>query len=243
MCLIFTHPLKKGLSFATTPIFARLLTKEDFGSYSNFTVWLSICAVVCTLNLKSSIFRARYDFEDDFDGYISSVTFLGTLSTAAFYGAVILFPAFFSDLLKIDLIYLHVMFIELLFAPSLSILQAKHRILQRYKIQVAISILESLACSFFSVLMVFLLKDKLFARIVGGEVPDILIYIVVFIFIMIRGKKLVCAEYWKFAAAYSIPIIPHLLSNIILLILKIHKNWIIRFQILKVLFPHIWIQC
>ncbi|MCR4591454.1 MAG: oligosaccharide flippase family protein [Lachnospiraceae bacterium] len=212
----FATFLKKGISFATTPIFARLLTKEDFGSYSNFTVWLSICAVVCTLNLKSSVFRARYDYEDDFDGYLSSITFLGTLSTAIFYGVVVCFPGFFSELLKIDMIYLHVMFIELLFAPSLSILQAKHRIMQEYKIQVAISIFESLACTFCSVLMVYFCKDKLFARIIGGEVPDIIIYVIVFIILMVKGRKLYCAEYWKFAASYSIPIIPHLLSNILL---------------------------
>jgi len=212
----FATFLKKGISFATTPIFARLLTKEDFGSYSNFAVWLSICAVVCTLNLKSSVFRARYDYEDDFDGYLSSITFLGTLSTAAFYAVVVIFPDFFSNLLKIDILYLHVMFIELLFAPSLSILQAKHRIMQEYKIQVLISIFESLACTFCSVFMVFICKDKLFARIVGGEVPDILIYVVVFIILMIRGRKFISIEYWKFAAAYSIPIIPHLLSNILL---------------------------
>lgn len=208
--------LKKGIAFATTPIFARLLTKGDFGSYSNFTVWLSICAVVCTLNLKSSVFKARYDYEDDFDGYLSSITFLGTLSTACFYAIVVAFQDFFVNLLKIDMIYLHVMFIELMFAPSLDILQAKHRIMQRYKAQVAISIFESLACTFGSVAMVFMCKDKLFGRIIGGEAPDIIIYLIVFAVLMIRGRKLICKEYWKYAVAYSVPVIPHLLSNIIL---------------------------
>ena len=208
--------LKKGIAFATTPIFARLLTKGDFGSYSNFTVWLSICAVVCTLNLKSSVFKARYDFEDDFDGYLSSIAFLGSAATAGFYAIVIIFQDFFVNLLKIDMIYLHVMFIELIFAPSLDILQAKHRIMQRYKIQVAISIFESLSCTFCSVLMVYYCKDKLFARIIGGETPDIIIYVIVFIILLIRGKKVICPEYWKYAVLYSVPVIPHLLSNIIL---------------------------
>lgn len=208
--------LKKGIAFATTPIFARLMTKGDFGSYSNFTVWLSICAVVCTLNLKSSVFKARFDYEDDFDGYLSSITFLGTLSTACFYAVVIIFQDFFVNLLKIDMIYLHVMFIELMFAPALDILQAKHRIMQRYKLQVAISVFESLSCTFCSVAMVYLCKDKLFARIIGGEVPDILIYIVIFIILLVRGRKVICTEYWKYAASYSIPVIPHLLSNILL---------------------------
>ncbi len=208
--------LKKGVAFASTPIFARLLTKGEFGSYENFEVWLSICAVVCTLNLKSSVFKARYDYEDDFDGYLSSITFLGTISTACFYAMVVIFQDFFVGLLKIDMIYLHVMFIELMFAPSLDILQAKHRIRQEYKIQVAISIFESLACTFCSVAMVFLCKDKLSARIIGGEVPDIIIYLIVFGVLLYRGRKLVHTEYWKYAAAYSIPVIPHLLSNIVL---------------------------
>ncbi|SKB66822.1 Membrane protein involved in the export of O-antigen and teichoic acid [Lachnospiraceae bacterium] len=212
----FASFLKKGVAFATTPIFARLMTKGDYGSYGNFTVWLSICAVVCTLNLKSSVFKARYDYEDDFDGYLSSITFLGTLSTACFYAVVVIFQDFFVNLLKIDMIYLHVMFIELMFAPALDILQAKHRIMQEYKTQVALSIFESLACTFCSVGMVFICKDKLFARIIGGEVPDIIIYIVVFSILLFRGRKIISTEYWKYAAAYSIPVIPHLLSNIIL---------------------------
>ncbi|MCR5025330.1 MAG: oligosaccharide flippase family protein, partial [Lachnospiraceae bacterium] len=95
-------------------------------------------------------------------------------------------------------------------------LQAKHRIMQRYKLQVAISVFESLSCTFCSVAMVYLCKDKLFARIIGGEIPDILIYIIIFIILLVRGRKLVCTEYWKYAASYSIPVIPHLLSNILL---------------------------
>ncbi len=208
--------LRKGIGFITTPIFARLLTKAEFGSYSNFTVWLSICSVVCTLHLYSSVARAKFDHEDDYDQYLSSITFLGTAVTAAFYLVVISFMDFFSGLLSIDPIFLHVMFIELLFAPSLDIIQAKHRIQQKYKVQVFLSILVSLSSTFFAVLGAWYCKDRLFGRIMGAEITNTVIYIVVFLYVMYKGRRFIDIASWKYAAAYSIPIIPHLLSNIIL---------------------------
>ncbi|MBQ9504828.1 MAG: oligosaccharide flippase family protein, partial [Lachnospiraceae bacterium] len=36
--------LLQGIAFITTPIFTRLMTKSDFGSFSNYTAWLSIVA-------------------------------------------------------------------------------------------------------------------------------------------------------------------------------------------------------
>ena len=208
--------LRKGIGFITTPIFARLLTKSDFGSYSNFAVWLSICAVVCTLHLQSSVPRAKFDYEDDFDGYISSITFLGTLTTAAFYAVVVLFMGFFSELLSIDPIYIHVMFIELLVAPSFDMIQAKHRIQQKYKLQVILSIFISIASTFLAVLGAFYFQNKLFGRIMGAEITNTVFYLIVFLYVMYRGRRIIDLSAWKYAAAYSAPIIPHLLSNIIL---------------------------
>ncbi|MCR5025727.1 MAG: oligosaccharide flippase family protein [Lachnospiraceae bacterium] len=208
--------LQKGIGFISTPIFARILTKTEFGSYSNFAVWFSICAVVCTLDLKASVARAKFDFEDDFDGYISSITFFGTVTTAVFYAVVILFMDFFVNLLSIDAIFLHVMFIELLVAPSLDNIQAKHRIQQKYKVQVAISVFLSVASTFFAVLGAYYCKDKLFGRIMGAEITNTFIYVIVFIYVMYKGRRIIDFNAWKYAAAYSVPIIPHLLSNIIL---------------------------
>jgi len=208
--------LRKGIGFITTPIFARLLTKSDFGSYSNFAVWLSICAVVCTLHLQSSVARAKFDYKDDFDGYISSITFLGTLTTAAFYAVVVLFMGFFSELLSIDPIYIHVMFIELLVAPSFDMIQAKHRIQQKYKLQVILSIFISIASTFLAVLGAFYFQNKLFGRIMGAEITNTVFYLIVFLYVMYRGRRIIDLSAWKYAAVYSAPIIPHLLSNIIL---------------------------
>ncbi|MCR5627042.1 MAG: oligosaccharide flippase family protein [Lachnospiraceae bacterium] len=212
----FSNFLLQGMAFITTPIFARLLTKADYGAYSNYVAWFSIVVIVCTIEFKSSVSRAYYDFKDDFDGYLSSVTWLGTFITAAFYIIVLTFHGFFEKLLGMDLLLINIMFINVLFAPALEILQAKHRIELKYKAFVVISVITTLLSTFLSVLLVVNMKDRLLGRIIGQSAPMLVAYIIAFIVLIKAGKTVFKASYWKYAVAFSLPIVPHLLSNTIL---------------------------
>ena len=208
--------LLQGVAFITTPIFTRLMTKSDFGAFSNYTAWLSIVAIVCTLEFKSSVSRAYYDFTEDFDGYLSSITFLGTLITAGFYALVLIFRGFFESLLGMDFLYINIMFLNVLFAPALEILQAKHRIQLKYKAFVVVSIVTTLSSTLLSVLLVTRLENRLAGRILGQALPLIIAYIIAFILVTSRGKTIYNKTYWKYALVFSAPIVPHLLSNTLL---------------------------
>ena len=72
----FSSFLINAVSFFITPLFARLLTKGEYGDFSNFTSWLSIIFVVTSLNLEASLIRARFDFEQDLDRYVLSMASL-----------------------------------------------------------------------------------------------------------------------------------------------------------------------
>ena len=208
--------LLQGVAFITTPIFTRLMTKSDFGAFSNYTAWLSIVAIVCTLEFKSSVSRAYYDFTEDFDGYLSSITFLGTLITAGFYALVLIFRGFFESLLGMDFLYINIMFLNVLFAPALEILQAKHRIQLKYKAFVVVSIVTTLSSTLLSVLLVTRLENRLAGRILGQALPLIIAYVIAFILVTSRGKMIYNKTYWKYALVFSAPIVPHLLSNTLL---------------------------
>ena len=65
--------LVKSIGFITTPIFTRLLTREDFGLYNNYISWLASITIIVTLNLDSTLISARFDFKDNFDEYILSI--------------------------------------------------------------------------------------------------------------------------------------------------------------------------
>lgn len=208
--------LLKGIGFITTPVFTRLLTKSEYGDYSNYTAWLSIVAILVTLEMSGCVYRARYDFEEDFDGFLSSIIACGTIITAVCYGVVIAFLPFFEKIFDLPAIYIHLMFLNVLISPALTIMQAKHRILQKYKSFVAISVGSTVVSTLASLYCVYTFEDKLFGRIAGMTVPLLVLYLIIYIIMMCRGRVIYNKDYWKYAIAFSLPLVPHLLSNTIL---------------------------
>ncbi len=206
----------KGVTFLTTPIFSRLLSKADFGTVTNFNSWLSILAIVGTLHLYSSVSRAKFEYEDDFEGYLSSIVSLGSMVSAALYAIVLTFPSFFEKVFDLDMRYIHIIFLVLIFSPALDMMQIKHRFEYKYKFFVFVSLSSTIISTAVAVLLVLGLEDKLFGRIYGAFVPNILIYMIFFFIVLIKGKKFYKKEYWMFALTFSLPIIPHLLANVIL---------------------------
>ena len=59
--------LFRGMGFITTPIFVRLMSKEDVGSFSNLTSWLSILVVLTSFDFAQSVIRSKLEHKDDMD--------------------------------------------------------------------------------------------------------------------------------------------------------------------------------
>ena len=55
----------RGMAFITTPVFTRLLTKGEYGDFSNFASWMSILVIITSCDLQTSIIRSKLEFEDD----------------------------------------------------------------------------------------------------------------------------------------------------------------------------------
>lgn len=74
----------KGVVFISIPIFSRIMSKEQFGSYSNYNTWLQLLITIVSFNLYVSVNRARLDFWKNLDEYCSSILLLGTGITLLF---------------------------------------------------------------------------------------------------------------------------------------------------------------
>ena len=203
--------LIRSIGLITTPVFTRLLTKAEFGLFNNFTSWLSIITIIVTLNLESTLISARYDYEDDFDGYIFSMLALSTLSGVIWITVMNCFRDFFTDLFHLQPVYMNAMLVYLLFLPAVSLFQARERYLFEYKKTVAASLFIAIGTSLLSVLLVVLLPDRLFGRISGFVLPTIVLGFVFYIYFVVKGKR-IRIRYWKYALPICLPFIPHLLS-------------------------------
>lgn len=205
----------KGLAFLTMPIFTRIMTSSDIGMFSNITSWLNILAIITTFEIYSSVSIARFDYKDDLDSYISSSLFLGTLITLGFYIIVLIFNNFFQKLFLVDFMTLNLMFIYLLVYPSIQMYQIRHRIKYNYIPIIVISLLNAILSTGTSVILVLLMKNKLEGRILGYFIPLLVIALVVYIMLMVKGKS-ISKKYWKYALKISFPLIWHLLAGYIL---------------------------
>lgn len=208
----FSNFISKGLIFLSTPIFTRVLSKTEYGQYSNFATWQTLLLVLVTWELYSTIARARYDYEEEMDQYVSSITLAGSLITMVFYILAILFMSFVSEFLSIEPKYVHIMFIYLLTAPALQILQAKYRIFMEYKFATLLTLVSSVGSICVAVVMVYLCNDKLFGRIFGQQAVLIIVNTAIFVWIVFKGRALKVAH-CKYAFAIALPLVPHLLAG------------------------------
>lgn len=207
--------LIRSIGLITTPIFTRLLSHEEFGLYNNFISWLNIFTILVTLNLDSTFISAKYDFEDDFDGYIFSALALSSTSCIIAMGVLNLLYSSIYSILGMDRIYLNAMLVYLLFLPAINMFQARERYFYKYKISIFLSLLIAIGTALLSVLLVIRLKDKLEGRIYGSIFPSIIIGLILYVIIHKYGRKINTA-YWKYAIKICLPYIPHLLSMTIL---------------------------
>lgn len=208
--------LVKGLAFITTPIFTRIMTKPEIGTYANIGAWMGVLTILVTLSLESSVNNARFDFREDLDSFLLSILSLGTMITTALYGIVCLFMPFFSSLLSIPSEIIHILFISLMVTPSVTILLTKYRLTMDYKKTVFLSVMYAVLSTLASIVLVFVFKsDKVFGRVLGQYAMHSLIAFGVYIFIVIKGKN-VKPKYWKYALAIAVPTTVHLLAGNIL---------------------------
>lgn len=204
-----------GIAMISTPIFTRLLSRSEYGSFTHFTSWENIITVLVTLNFSSSIIRAKYDFEEKMDDYILSILLFSNLTTLIAYFIIELGKPFFTTFFSMDILYIRMLFLYLIFLPAFSYLQLKHRAYKKYKFFVALSISSAAIRTAIAVLLVLTLNNKLFGRICGYLIPITILNIFLWISIIIKGKK-PSLHYVAYASKISIPLIPHTLSGILL---------------------------
>lgn len=205
----------KIASFITMPIFARLLSTSEIGAFSNITSWVTILAIVTTIDLFSSVTIAQFDFEDEINEYIASNLILGSLITGVCYLLSIIFKTQVTKWLCIDEATLHIIFIYLIVYPAVQMFQIKSRIFYKYKASVIVSVVTVFASLGGSLICVLLMKDRLFGRIIGYFAPLIIINLFIYMLLMYEAKK-VSWKYWKYALAVSFPLIWHTLAGVLL---------------------------
>lgn len=60
----------RGITFLTTPIYTRLLSKAQYGEIRVYESWLLIMVPIMSLSLFRSVDRAKFDMGEKYDEYV-----------------------------------------------------------------------------------------------------------------------------------------------------------------------------
>lgn len=214
---IIANIMLRAVSIITSPIYTRLLSPDEKALADNFNSYVSIFTTITCLCLIYSVGRAKLDFPDKFDEYMSSIQ---TLSSG-FGVFVLIFALINVDRLSRVMLYeraeIFVMFLYLVIFPSIDYMQYKYRFEYKYKENVAISVLICIMTVILSItLILFMPKQKAFAKILGTVLPGMIVGLWCYIQLLRRGKVLYNKEYWIYALRIGLPMIPHGLALLLL---------------------------
>ncbi|MBE6038985.1 MAG: hypothetical protein E7218_07305 [Anaerofustis stercorihominis] len=203
--------LIKGISFLTTPIFSRLMSRADYGEFSNYASWQATLLIITSAELYNTLSRAYYDYTDDFDKYASSITIATGGVTLAVYLVFLLCGSWIYKIVSIPQQFVHILFITLMCNACKSIFTTRERTLYRYKTVAFISMVNLLVPTLVAISLVISVPEvnRLPARIYGFYLPSALIGFVCAVVILKKGRFHFSIEHCKYAFKLALPMIVH----------------------------------
>lgn len=212
---IICNFINKGIAFITMPIFTRLLSKTVIGEFSNYTTWLNLFLIIFTLDVHATVTRARFDFKTDLDGYLSSISIMSAVSTIICALTMSLFWDFFQPILGVPYEHFLIMCLTIVCYGAYEVFMIKQRVEYKYKMFSIMTLTVSIFTIFISIVLVIVMEDKLVGRIYGYTIPHAVVYVVMFLYIVNRGRKF-NLSYCKYCLKVCLPFVPHLVSMTIL---------------------------
>lgn len=209
--------VQKGISVVVTPIFTRLMSASEYGQYSVFDSWLGIVTIFVSLNLTSGVYlQGLVKFEDRKEEYTSSLVILSTLISFIFIVLYCIFRDLVNGLLGLSSSQVFAMLIMIWTTAIFNFWAVRQRVAYKYRMLVCITLLVSVLKPLLGVLMVFISKDRVNARIFSILIIEILVFLPLLFVLLKHSKQKINISFWRYALAFNIPLIPHYLSQTVL---------------------------
>lgn len=211
--------IQKGVAFFTTPFFTRLMSTSAYGTIVLYSSWMEIISIIVTLQLSTGVFnKAMIKYENHRDAYTSSCLFLVSCLTVFWLLTYLATSSFWNSILGLPKRLVVMMFLDVFFSSAMSFWSIRNRFEYQYKNVIVFTLLANILGPITSIILLINVSvgKEAEAKVFGILVIKILVYSVVYIMIMKKGKKIIAPDYWKYAVLYNLPLIPHYLSQQVL---------------------------
>ena len=217
----------KGLNFLTIPIFSRVLSTSDYGIYNTFAAYENIFFVLIGLAIHSSYKNARYKYGlveeggikgKDYYAYVSSTMLFLIISACLWLVLGNVFSVPVGELLGLDRFAINLL---ILFSFSNAVLLCFNTdvgLEYKYDSFLKVSGMNAIGNIVLSLILICFVftEQRYMGRIVGSTIPIFLIAIYIVVYFWKRRPASNSRAFLKWGIRYSLPIVPHGLSQVVL---------------------------
>lgn len=210
--------IQNGILFLVTPIYTRILSDSEYGIFSIYQSWQQLISIISILALDRCITVGMVKYSENRTEFLSSIQTLMTTLVLGFILIVLAFPNLFVRIINLPLIIIIIMFIVALLNSTLLNWSCIQRFNYSYKKLTFVTIISTLLMQISALIAVIFVNNinKGIVMILAMSVVRLIIYGCIYISVILKGKKFFSKKYWKFGLKYSIAVVPHALSQVIL---------------------------
>lgn len=209
--------INKGISMVVVPLYTRLLTQEEYGTYSIFLSWLNIFIIVGTLEISWGHYPVGITkYDKDKDRYTSSVLGLSNVITLSVFIIYICASSLFNKYIGLPTHVVIWIFIYLLFYPAWEFWAIRQRFSYKYIRLVIITLFVAVLSPIIGVAGIVFFNMQSDAPIFSKLSIQCVIGIIITVSFLCKSPQLFNRQYWKEVFMFNIALIPYLLSTVLL---------------------------
>ena len=209
-----------GINFVVTPIFTRLLGTENYGMFSLYLTWQSLAVIFIGLQTQAIIgnISSVYSKKERIQ-FFSSTLIINTVALIFFLIIFFCFRNPISKFLGFPALLVVFLLIQAYANHGLNIttgIWAFDKEADKYFYFSLVSAVVNIVLSYILIVFVCNESNRYIGRIMGSAMFTLVIGLYFIVRTWIKGKTGIRKEYWIYGLRFSIPLVFHALSNIIL---------------------------
>ncbi|MDD6305425.1 MAG: oligosaccharide flippase family protein [Clostridiales bacterium] len=210
--------LLKGLSFLTVPVFSRLLSPADNGVFNTYLAYQTILFLLVGMALHTSLKNAKYKYEDGFAAYNSCCVLLIIINLLVWFMAGNLLYPLYGEMLGFSRTVVNLLLVDSFGTALILFFNTYVGLYYRYISFLKLSAFNAISNFGLSVLLILTVfkEDRATGRIFGNALPLAVISLVLIWYFWKQKRPSLNREYAGFALRYSLPMIPHGISQVVL---------------------------
>ena len=185
----------KAIALITVPIFTRIMSAADYGTFNTYASWVSIFTIFIGLSLGQTLRSAIYDKEIEVESYISSIFGLSILDFILTFGFVFTLSFFFD--FQITRFMLALCLIQSFMQFIRDTIAMKYMMKMRYVARTLILSIPNILVQLLAIAIILNMDDE---RYMGKAYSYVFVYLIVGVFLMIvqyrKSKDFSNRSYW-----------------------------------------------